>query len=137
MQERHGLPPFLPLSPQFRPKDQGCWLTLYTDIAQWLVSQLPDQSSVLWVWGREAFWLAFIAAHPVFPHGDWPRWPSIVSLDGPFVLYWMARRNAGGDYEDRPDGTGLAHARLDGGILADMQDEIWARFRRHIAYVDT
>lgn len=66
--------PFLPLQ-HFDYADQAKWASLMKDIEAWLVDQVNCQTQ-LWTWGRDAFWLAFIAAYPSFPRGSWPKWDS-------------------------------------------------------------
>ncbi|KAH9913801.1 uncharacterized protein BXZ73DRAFT_55299, partial [Epithele typhae] len=116
----HGAPPsFLPIPFTFNPRNGEDWQAMSERISDWLLSQVQDRSSALWTWGREAFWIAFIAAHPLFPGGEWPRWSPEIALDGVFVRHWVynmdRRRVFGGSY--------------------DVYGELWARFRYHVSFV--
>ncbi|KAG8212836.1 hypothetical protein J3R82DRAFT_11137 [Butyriboletus roseoflavus] len=77
---------FLPLPVTFDYQSSCNWEMLCKDIEAWLVT-IP-YSTPLRSWGRDAFWLAFIAAYPEFPHGKWPRWNSNIPLEGSFIEEW-------------------------------------------------
>ncbi|KAI6147786.1 hypothetical protein BKA82DRAFT_506334 [Pisolithus tinctorius] len=83
--------PFFPLSPQFHPLDGRAWASLANEIQFFLVQDIsieqtqPDCYEVL----RDIFWMAFVAAYPSFPHGEWPQWNPMISMEGEFMSYWM------------------------------------------------
>ncbi|KAG2143511.1 uncharacterized protein EDB93DRAFT_1061538, partial [Suillus bovinus] len=78
--------PFLPLQ-HFDNSDWNTWATLSKNIESWLVD--VGSETQLWTWGRDTFWLAFIAAYPLFPRGSWPKWDSCIPLEGPFIKRWL------------------------------------------------
>lgn len=86
---------FLPLQ-TFDPFDSKCWSNLAEDIQEWLLNIIVDPYSQEWTWGRELFWMAFMAAYPTFPQGDWPSWDAKISVEGAFAQGWLDRGGAGG-----------------------------------------
>jgi hypothetical protein len=70
-------------------------LDLSLKIEDWLVAVVADTEVPEWVWGREIFWLSFVAAYPLFPHGDWRKWNATIPLDGPFIQSWMETAHRG------------------------------------------
>ncbi|KAF8259397.1 hypothetical protein EI94DRAFT_1751680, partial [Lactarius quietus] len=68
--------PFLPLTPNFNKTSAEAWSSLASKIQQWLIFCIRDQELPYWKWGVEVFWVAFVAAFPIFPLGDWPLWDS-------------------------------------------------------------
>lgn len=84
-----------------------------------MVPYIRDCTSKAWIWAQDAYWIAFVAAYPDFPHGDWPMWDYKVALDGPFIKGWMEQK------EDGPYGWlgQLCH------------DELLVRFREHVSFV--
>ncbi|KAG2087714.1 uncharacterized protein F5147DRAFT_541346, partial [Suillus discolor] len=79
--------PFLPLR-RFNHFDWTMWAVLSKNIEGWLIDEV-DSETQLWTWGRDAFWLAFIAAYPLFPKGIWPKWNPRIPLEGVFVERWL------------------------------------------------
>ncbi|KAG2029760.1 hypothetical protein BDR03DRAFT_825306, partial [Suillus americanus] len=75
-----------------------CWVTLLYKLESWLVHIVVDTCTPEWTWGRDAFWIAFLAAYPDFPHGSWPLWNSRISLEGAFIESWTLTE----DPEDSP-----------------------------------
>lgn len=61
------------------------------NIERWLILEVANIRSPDWTWGCEAFWMAFIAAYPDFPRGDWPSWNTQIAIEGPFMERWMQR----------------------------------------------
>ncbi|KAG1855231.1 hypothetical protein F4604DRAFT_2042428 [Suillus subluteus] len=76
--------PFLPLPPTFNHFNRSDWQIVSQKIQEWLTSEVDTKSS-LWTWGRDAFWLAFVAAYPSFPTGQWPMWDPRIPLEGEFI----------------------------------------------------
>ncbi|KAL0567445.1 protein kinase, partial [Marasmius crinis-equi] len=54
----------------------------------------PHNASQDWEWGREAYWMAFTAAYPEFPRGEWPSWDASIGLDGPYIIEWLNREES-------------------------------------------
>jgi hypothetical protein len=106
--------PFLPLRHNFNPADSHHWSQLSEEIQHWLVTVPVD--SQYWTWGRDAFWLAFVGAHPDFPAGKWPRWDARIPVEGQFIEQWVGAGPAamGGDQTRE-------------GLL----EQIWAEFCVH------
>ena len=92
-------------------------MALVEQIAEWLVSTVADPSTPEWAWGQEAFWMAFIAAYPQFPAGEWPVWNPRIPMAGSFIQSWLdenlRNRNFNGS-------TTLLH-------------DIWLQFQQHLA----
>ncbi|KAH8993097.1 hypothetical protein EDB83DRAFT_2478248 [Lactarius deliciosus] len=65
---------FLPLAPAFDKSSTVAWVTLASRVQSWLTFYIQDQDLLHWKWGAEVFWIAFIAAFPSFPLGEWPLW---------------------------------------------------------------
>ncbi|KAG2051816.1 hypothetical protein BDR06DRAFT_1060326, partial [Suillus hirtellus] len=65
--------PFLPLQPSFDTRNCMHWAHLHDQIENWLISSVHTSSSQ-WTWGRDMFWLAFVASNPCFPSGTWHMW---------------------------------------------------------------
>ncbi|KAG2098945.1 uncharacterized protein F5147DRAFT_548334, partial [Suillus discolor] len=83
---------FLPLPLSFDYINPADWQTVYRQIQEWLTTEVDTESS-LWTWGRDAFWLAFVAAYPSFPMGKWPMWDPRIPLEGSFIEHWLERSN--------------------------------------------
>lgn len=115
--------PFFPLPPTFDHTNRGDWASLSKEIEKWLV-QL-DTGLPQWTWGRDAFWLAFVAAFPFFPRGTWPLWNPHVPLEGAFIEKWL---EASG--QSTTVGQETLVIDLDD---ADNLGEIWEAFRRDAA----
>ncbi|KIO21110.1 hypothetical protein M407DRAFT_10561 [Tulasnella calospora MUT 4182] len=71
--------------------DERC-VYLAQDIQDWLVLNDVTKPSATRNWGRELFWMAFVAVHPCFPGGEWPDWDSRVPMEGDFIDEWMTGR---------------------------------------------
>ncbi|KIO16554.1 hypothetical protein M407DRAFT_246798 [Tulasnella calospora MUT 4182] len=83
-------PPFLPLQPSFDYMDVTFWQDLAQDTQDWLVTLKPSEDVELWTWSLDIFWIAFVAAYPDFPAGDWPDWDNRVPLRGNFIMNWVS-----------------------------------------------
>lgn len=145
---------FLPLPLSFDRRSQRHWASISQRIADWLISVVADLFSNIWKWGREAFWISFVAAYPSFPNGEWPTWPTEISLEGAFISYWITHRqyrshdrehNESGKREGEEDGDGdgdvgypvaPAQHQQDIPILVDHHAELWARFHQHLSVLN-
>ncbi|KAM6491457.1 hypothetical protein JOM56_013026, partial [Amanita muscaria] len=65
------------------------WKPLVDKISHWLTAIIIDQSTPEWLWGLEVFWMAYFAAYPSFPAGEWPKWNPNIALDGQFAQSWL------------------------------------------------
>ncbi|KAG1853030.1 hypothetical protein F4604DRAFT_1591780 [Suillus subluteus] len=83
---------FLPLPPSFDYVNRADWETVTQRIQEWVTTEVDTESS-LWTWGRDTFWLAFVAAYPSFPMGKWPMWDPHIPLEGSFIEEWLQRSN--------------------------------------------
>ncbi|KAG1741896.1 uncharacterized protein EDB91DRAFT_1052261 [Suillus paluster] len=90
---------FLPLPPSFDHINRADWETVSRQIQEWLTMKVDTESS-LWTWGRDAFWLVFIAAYPSFPMGKWLMWDPCIPLEGSFIEQWLECSNDGGNDEE-------------------------------------
>ncbi|KAI6111324.1 hypothetical protein F5141DRAFT_1063630 [Pisolithus sp. B1] len=82
--------PFLPLPHMFDCTDPQQWDILSKEIECWLVNEVQNSSLSIWMWGRDAFWLAFIGANPTFPSGRWSAWDPRIPLEGTFIEEWLS-----------------------------------------------
>jgi hypothetical protein len=80
------------------------------------------------LWGREAFWIAFIAAHPLFPLGSWFMWDSKISLEGSFIQSWMDRLCVDGLEADSKDVVSFPEG-LPPEALSIIRAELWEEFQ--------
>lgn len=81
--------PFLPLPATFNLAAAVDWHSLSIQVEKWLVSGVPMQSQY-WAWGRDMFWLTFVATYPAFPRGKWRMWNSRIMPVGNFIEAWLA-----------------------------------------------
>ncbi|KAM6499606.1 hypothetical protein JOM56_005114 [Amanita muscaria] len=80
---------FLPLPLDFDYVQSESWKPLVDKISHWLTTIVIDQSTPEWLWGLEVFWMAYFAAYPSFPAGEWPKWNPNIALDGQFAQSWL------------------------------------------------
>ncbi|KIK78696.1 hypothetical protein PAXRUDRAFT_152870 [Paxillus rubicundulus Ve08.2h10] len=100
--------PFFPLPPTFDPLDRLSWQALVHQIQLHLI-QLKynltwEEHITECLIVREFFWMAFIAAFPSFPYGDWPDWNPRITMDGDFISYWISDTDAG---SVKPESVGM------------------------------
>ena len=85
--------PFLPLPSNFESTDVSHWQRLTKTIERCLVAsttfenRYPEAYRVM----RDLFWMAFVAAFPTFPEGDWPLWDARISMEGGFISNWVCK----------------------------------------------
>jgi len=72
----------------------------------------------MWIWARDAFWLAFVAAHPHFPGGKWPMWDPRIPLEGTFIEQWLDRSSNISAHEES---------------IVDIRCNIWEEFYKNAA----
>ncbi|KAI0819950.1 hypothetical protein BC628DRAFT_1400176 [Trametes gibbosa] len=126
--------PFLSIAPPFDWRSQRHWASLSQRIGDWLRSVVSVRDSSAWVWGRDAFWIAFIGAYPAFPAGDWPKWPLEIALEGTFITHWIMRQQH--EPSDRSGDSNTVnehHSSASIPVLRDVHGELWARYRQHIS----
>ena len=113
---------FLPLPSTFNHRDTASWAVLVNQISTWLVDTVRSPRCQEWGWGVEAFWMAFIAAYPSFPAGNWPSWETSIGADTRFFQQWL---ESGGR-------VGWCHQNdiRDDCLLAFL-DKIWSLFCQH------
>ncbi|KAI6006653.1 hypothetical protein F5J12DRAFT_832058 [Pisolithus orientalis] len=116
--------PFLPLAPMFDPMDTCHWATLSKDIKWWLVNDVQMTSIPQWACGHDAFWLAYIAAHPTFPNGSWSVWDPRIPMEGQFIEEWLNDDGINGSTDGMSSNETTEHTLL---------FNIWESFSRHIA----
>ncbi|KAF8840948.1 hypothetical protein BDN67DRAFT_929416 [Paxillus ammoniavirescens] len=124
--------PFLPLAPTFDPMDSRQWATLSKDIERWLVHDVQTTSAPQWAWGRDAFWLAYIAAHPMFPNGSWSPWDPRIPLEGQFIEEWL-NDDETSSTDGMPSSNGVCEATLQLTAEHTLLFNIWESFGRHVA----
>ncbi|KAG1753907.1 uncharacterized protein EDB91DRAFT_1242870 [Suillus paluster] len=118
--------PFLPLPLGFDYTKRSDWATLSKQIEGWLAeldTELPQ-----WMWGRDTFWLTFVAAFPSFPRGTWPKWDSRIPLEGAFIEQWLEASSSSARFDEEI-------FEIVGDAQEDVQDlcEIWGAFCRDVA----
>ncbi|KAI6143463.1 hypothetical protein BKA82DRAFT_167783 [Pisolithus tinctorius] len=116
--------PFLPLAPMFNPMDTCHCAMLSKDIEQWLMNDVQTTSVPQWAWGNDAFWLAYIAAHPMFPNGSWSVWDPRIPMEGQFIEEWLNDDGMNGSADGMSSNETAEHMLL---------FNIWESFSRHIA----
>ncbi|KAG1783424.1 hypothetical protein EV702DRAFT_959444 [Suillus placidus] len=90
--------PFLPLPSEFNYTKRADWEMLSKRIEAWLIeldTELPQ-----WTWGRDMFWLTFIAAFPAFPRGTWHMWNPRILLEGAFIEQWLETSSTNVNVDD-------------------------------------
>ncbi|KIK36599.1 hypothetical protein CY34DRAFT_16279 [Suillus luteus UH-Slu-Lm8-n1] len=112
--------PFLPLPPTFNYFNRTDWQMVSQKIQEWLTTEVDTRSS-LWTWGRDTFWLAFVAAYPSFPSGQWPMWDPRIPLEGEFIEQWLAQSGGDSVGEDSALNEALSVS------------DIWDDFCKHVA----
>jgi hypothetical protein len=96
---KHDIP-FIPLPADFNHEDRTQWMVLADSIQDWLAAEESLlQGNELWKWGTEAFWVAFTAAYPAFPHGEWPRWNPKINMEGKYIESWLENLSDDDDLE--------------------------------------
>ena len=71
-------------------------MALADAIQDWLVAEDASfRRKALRQWGTEAFWIAFTAAYPAFPHGEWPRWNTQIGMEGQYIQSWLESMSNG------------------------------------------
>ncbi|KAG1835010.1 hypothetical protein DFJ58DRAFT_670468 [Suillus subalutaceus] len=103
--------PFFPLASNFNHLDGRTWALLANTIQDWLTDNISLTRSDVWLWGREFFWMAFVAAFPGFPRREWPLWDPKIGMEGEFITYWMSDFGSGSE-----------------GPLKDIQNGVWRKF---------
>ncbi|KAG1880850.1 hypothetical protein F4604DRAFT_1578553 [Suillus subluteus] len=111
--------PFLLLPPTFNSHNREDWKSLSKEIETWLVLEV-DPQSLLWTWGRDTFWLAFIGAYLHLPRGRWLKWDSRVPLQGTFIEAWLDQFGVEGNW------IGMRGTN-------EVLDHIWTEFCMHAA----
>lgn len=105
---------FLPLPSSFNHLKVECWLSVTSDIQDWLTQVVIDTTTPEWQWGQDLFWMAFFASHPRYFHGDDTLWDSRIPFNGPIVQHFL-------DVE---------MGRAEGGHQS--LDDIWIQFQNHV-----
>ncbi|KAF8256942.1 hypothetical protein EI94DRAFT_1761786 [Lactarius quietus] len=111
---------FLPLTPNFNKTSAEAWSSLASKIQQWLIFCIQDQELPYWKWGVEVFWVAFIAAFPIFPLRDWPLWDLQIPMAGPFIESKLDENN----FKE----TTQKVVELTGEDLLKRREELWEEF---------
>lgn len=103
--------PFFPLASNFNHLDGRAWALLADTIQDWLADNISLTRSDVWLWGREFFWMAFVAAFPGFPRREWPLWDPKIGMEGEFITYWMSDFGSGSEQS-----------------LKDIRNGVWRKF---------
>ena len=72
------------------------------------------------MWGRELFWMAFIAAYLAFPQGPWPYWHPRIPVEGTFIQDWLTRAGTEGEDPEFKD-------------VSILRKDIWEQFRQAVS----
>lgn len=122
--------PFLPLPVAFDHSNTQQWATLSKEIEDWLIENMPSSTLPEWSWARDAFWMAFVGAHPVFPNGRWAFWDPRIPMEGTFIQEWLNGDDADSELPDSDDtsdtGDDLPHS--DCSVTLSY---VWDSFARH------
>ncbi|EGO30672.1 hypothetical protein SERLADRAFT_404740 [Serpula lacrymans var. lacrymans S7.9] len=108
----------------FNPYDMQCWIRLMNKIQCWLLMEVIDRQSLEWTWGREVFWMAYIAAYPKFSCGQWTRWSPKISPEQSFLEGWIAQKGvlAHAERSTRPVANDIDYISTRGAIWDRFQD---------------
>ncbi|KAK1230712.1 protein kinase, partial [Marasmius sp. AFHP31] len=99
------------------------WADVYKGIGEWMGRFGMERGETEdWQWGREVYWMAFVAAFPHFPAGSWTNWDPAIELEGPFIVEWVGR---GGT-------ASLDRQRGSNSLEQQARDEIWQHFRQAV-----
>jgi hypothetical protein len=123
--------PFLPLAPTFDPTDSCHWAMLSKDIEWWLVNDVQTMSVPQWAWGHDAFWLAYVAAHPTFPNGSWSLWDPRIPLEGQFIEEWLNDDGMSSSADGMPS-YGVYEVTSQPTAEHKLLFNIWESFGRHV-----
>ncbi|EGO04520.1 hypothetical protein SERLA73DRAFT_148992 [Serpula lacrymans var. lacrymans S7.3] len=82
------------------------------------------QHSLEWTWGREVFWMAYIAAYPEFPNGRWTIWSLKISPEGSFLEGWMTKCTSAVQEEIRLFNDNVDYVSTRGAIWERFQDTV-------------
>lgn len=104
---------FLPLPFNFNYTHAECWCWLADKISDWLIEVIIEDGLPEWSWGLEAFCMAFIAAHPSFPGGEWLAWSVKIPMEGSFMQSWL---------------DGSLHFNNN-----DFYNDLWLQFQQHVS----
>ena len=104
---------FLPLPFNFNYTHAECWRLLAGKISDWLIKVIIEDGLPKWSWGLEAFWMAFIAAHPSLPSGEWLGWSIKIPIEGSFMQSWL---------------DGSLHLNND-----NFYNDLWLQFQQHVS----
>ncbi|EGO30401.1 hypothetical protein SERLADRAFT_404586 [Serpula lacrymans var. lacrymans S7.9] len=115
---------FLPLHSSFNPYNAQCWIGLMNKIQRWLLIEVVDRHSLEWTWGREVFWMAYIAAYPEFPNGRWTIWSLKISPEGSFLEGWMTKCTSAVQEEIRLFNDNVDYVSTRGAIWERFQDTV-------------
>ncbi|KAI9567963.1 hypothetical protein HD554DRAFT_2097816 [Boletus coccyginus] len=127
--------PFLPLPAAFDYTDTRQWASLSKEIEDWLVANIESSALSGWSWGRDAFWMAFVGAHPVFPSGRWALWDPNIPMEGTFIQEWLVGGEPDSELPDSelPDSDDASDAGNDL-TLSDCSvtlSYVWDSFSKH------
>jgi hypothetical protein len=65
--------------------------------------------------------MAFTAAYPAFPAGEWPDWSPAIQMDGEYLQFWFRKMKSA---------QGRGH-------LEDILHETWLEFQYVLARLDS
>jgi hypothetical protein len=83
-------PHFLPLPGSFNVEDRNSWASLAKTVHDWLITHEDHlRATSKFIWGVQAFWIAYTAAFPSFPNGLWPVWNQAIDINGDFIQDWF------------------------------------------------
>lgn len=127
-----------------------------------MLNVIHDRTSPEWMWGLDVFWMALLAAFPLFPSGNWDQvWNARIPMSGNFITAWrhdlepVGRHECGGNKEgnqlalrevhvkqedghsldDGLDGVSMMTDIIDPTCMAciDIRTKIWAQFQGFIS----
>jgi hypothetical protein len=103
-------------------------VTLASRIQDWLIFYIQDEHLLHWKWGAELFWIAFVAAFPSFPLGDWPVWDARIPLAGAFIEKQIAPHKFEQAVQQASERTGEDLLKLREGLWVDFYKVVKSRY---------
>ncbi|THG92876.1 hypothetical protein EW026_g8185 [Hermanssonia centrifuga] len=117
---------FLPLPPSFNRRTVASWKSLAFEIQDWLLEVAVDPRCPERIWGTDLFWMAYLAAFPKFPQGQWQGWDPRINVCNTFGERWTM------------DACPIGEVAHDNGACTDacpgcgyIREELWGEFERN------
>ncbi|PSS37805.1 hypothetical protein PHLCEN_2v273 [Hermanssonia centrifuga] len=127
---------FLPLPSSFDYNKQSSWAALASEIQGWLLALAVSPKSPERSWATDCFWMAYLAAFPDFPRGQWTLWDPRINICETFAERWTMTPTGNFAIRDSVEHDETCSDSCDACIQS--RRELWEEFTRHASlfYVD-